>query len=197
MPRYNLVVCRNSFLPWAMVHVHTDGLQANGTKKVYCGYKAGLPLWSHTETLPAAQRFLEDFAPRQGSSSCWVLEMQGTGCHSVALQRPSRWGAEAARDHKVARFYRASFTTAGFAVALLASALCVAECCAIRLGVEKPGADDASALEEELPMETLSERVRRVQQRWGIFRAFLVQEYEPLSSARDVVDRTGRLSGAA
>ncbi|CAE7289404.1 unnamed protein product [Symbiodinium microadriaticum] len=187
MPRYNLVVCRNSFLPWAMVRIQTESLQTNVSQQVFCGYQAGLPQWSHTETLATAQKFLDSFPPREGSCTCWVLALHGSGCHAVSLQRPSLWGSRAARQGTAARLSRTRLLVAGFLVALLAGALCLAECCAV-MTPDAPTTEDAVSVEEELPPETLSERVRRVQQQWSLFRASLVREYEPLGSAREVVD---------
>jgi len=87
MPRYNLVVCRNSFLPWALVEIQTpSSLPVNTTMDGFCSYKAGLPQWSGTQSLPIARRYLDDLTKRRGASRCWVLA-QST-CLAVGLHRP-------------------------------------------------------------------------------------------------------------
>ncbi|CAK9065411.1 unnamed protein product [Durusdinium trenchii] len=63
MPRYNLVACRNSFLPWAALHVDMGGRSAEAEtethRNVSCGYKMGFT--SPEESIPLAQRVLHGF----------------------------------------------------------------------------------------------------------------------------------------
>ncbi|CAK9065409.1 unnamed protein product [Durusdinium trenchii] len=195
MPRYNLVACRNSFLPWAALHVDMGGRSAEAEtethRNVSCGYKMGFT--SPEESIPLAQRVLHGFGDTSNAGiSCWVLDLESKGCRAVALQAPEQWPI-----HNGARHLQGNFFLAGLGVCLVAVAACGVECCCSEPDVEEIEKVSDIAEEEEVP-QSLSARIRRVQQRWNLFQVNLIQHYEPLSSAREMPSaRTGRVGSGS
>ena len=186
MPRYNLVACHNSFVPWAMVEVSSNSSNSTvQTESTFCGFQLGFRF--QEESLLASQQIVKHLSD-EGHVSCWVLDRQD--CHAVALQAPKEWPINDSRSFKTGLF------VSGLGVSLLAVVVFLLECCCT------PEPEDAKETDQELPEElplSISARIRRVQQRWSIFQATLLQQYEPLS-ARDVNGsgsaRMGRLGAA-
>lgn len=170
MPRYNLVACHNSFLPWASVEVvpgsHTSHGAAGFKSCSSCGFRLGYRF--HEESLDESQLFLSNLSVG-GNVSCWSLHLQE--CRAVALEAPEMWRKRHARSFKT------KLLITGFAVSFFSLVILLLECC-----TEKDAEKDAD--QEPFPV-SISARVRRVRERWNVFQASLIQQYEPLS-ARDV-----------
>eukprot|EP00435_Cladocopium_sp_Y103_P019590 s632_g4.t1 len=107
--------------------------------------------------------------------SCWSLDLQE--CHAVALEAPDRWPIK----NSDARSFKMKLLITGFSVSFLSVVILLLESCT--RDAEKE-ADQAETQRETFPV-SLSARVQRVRERWNVFQASLLQQYEPLS-ARDV-----------
>lgn len=181
MPRYNLVACQNSFLPWASVEVVVRGNHAShgATRFKSCGFRLGYRF--HEDSLDESQLFLSNLSVG-GNMSCWSLHVQD--CRAVALEAPERWPC----GDRNARTLKSKLLIAGFAVSFFSLVILLLECCTLAEKEADPDPDTQDFPE----VSTYSARVRRLRERWNVFQASLLQQYEPLS-ARDVASARERL----
>mmetsp|Transcript_18826 Transcript_18826/g.47200 ORF Transcript_18826/g.47200 Transcript_18826/m.47200 type:complete len:358 (-) Transcript_18826:94-1167(-) len=178
-------VCRDSFLAW--VHVEVKGVLDEA-----CSYRTGLYRHSQVLKIEQAVTQLDDFSEGQ-DIPCWLLTLKRVGlasvssCNIVAFDNPEAWteGTALERDRAIRKV-------------LLWVAICSASIAALSAAIGKwccqSGTENWSDficrnpfVTDQMQEEADSERVRFVRDRWRLFRASVLAEYQPVASARDCI----------
>jgi len=216
LPLHREPVCHDSFLPWAVVAIVklpegqgfeqlSPAARKSTLSSFTCSYRVGLAKESSVSDLEEAKEVLANLSANKQHgdlSHCWALEIPNHGsgktCGVVALTDPAVWGQAARAEANQVTLRQQRQLLGSLACAILAAVVAAYHCglngesmrswfCKFRGSAEESQAQEAWAEEEEEePPGSVSERIRRVRDRWGLFRASLLMEYEPLASARDL-----------
>lgn len=184
-------LCRDSFLPWAVVMVRGG---------YTCSYRSGLARGSKILVWDDARHYDRQLAA--GSErQCWLLRMSRPEaaepesssdrsarlpCDVVALEDPNTWPDVKRSWVQKQRWIRTLLLFAALGSTVSACAIALLHLWLSR--VEVQGWDQLNQRETTLaPMpEDESERVHGVRDRWNVFRAGMLAEYQLVNSARNV-----------
>lgn len=177
------LLCRDIFLPWASVRLF--GRQ-------HCAYRTGLAEGSRVFAWDEALRSRKalEAAP---SLTCWLLKVEaepsgreGPACSVLALQAPSSWPEVDGSFVEHQRAIRSALLCGAFLAATAAAAVAVAHRWCFQADIQRwadPVEQDSLSMTAR---EVESARLRDVRDRWNLFRASILAEYQPLDSSRNV-----------